>query len=118
MIAFFIYSFVFAVISYYLFDDLAPEYFANPAVSFYTIFQLFTVEGWYEIPAAAAENSSLLEAFWIKTYFVIMLLTGGIFGLSIINSIFVDAMVSDNNEDLERKIDRLEDKIDYLTKNT
>jgi voltage-gated sodium channel len=33
-----------------------------------------------------------------------------------VNSIFVDAMVSDNNDDLERKIDELEKKIDLLLK--
>lgn len=38
----------------------------------------------------------------------------GIFGLSLVNSIFVDAMVSDNNEDLENEIRTLHTKIDKL----
>jgi voltage-gated sodium channel len=40
--------------------------------------------------------------------------SGGILGLSIVNSIFVDAMVSDNNDELENKIDLLNKKIDKL----
>jgi voltage-gated sodium channel len=52
-----------------------------------------------------------------KIYFVLILLTGGIFGLSLVNSIFVDAMVSDNNDELENKIDSLEKKIDNLIDN-
>ena len=32
-----------------------------------------------------------------------ILITGGIFGLSLVNSIFVDAMVADNNDEIEKK---------------
>jgi len=44
-------------------------------------------------------------------YFIFVVLTGGIFGLSLVNSIFVDSMVSDNNDELEKKIDSLDSKI-------
>lgn len=40
------------------------------------------------------------------------------FGLSIVNSIFVDAMVSDNNDALELKVAELEKKIDLLLEKT
>lgn len=43
-----------------------------------------------------------------------ILITGGIFGLSLVNSIFVDAMVQDNNDELEKKVDLLNKKIDRL----
>jgi len=46
--------------------------------------------------------------------FIFILLTGGIFGLSLVNSIFVDAMVSDNNDELEKKIDDLNEKVSKL----
>ena len=36
--------------------------------------------------------------------------------MSFINSIFVDAMASDNNDEIERKIDELNRKIDELMK--
>jgi len=45
-----------------------------------------------------------------------MLIGGGIIGLSLINSIFVDTMVSDNNDDLKEQICSLEEKIDKLEK--
>ena len=45
------------------------------------------------------------------------MLTGGIFGLSLVNSIFVDSMVSDNNDELIEKVNNLDKKItDLLTK--
>lgn len=34
--------------------------------------------------------------------------------MSLLNSIFVDAMVSDNNDDVEHRLDILEQKIDKL----
>jgi voltage-gated sodium channel len=44
----------------------------------------------------------------------VVLFFGGIFGLSLVNSIFVDTMISDNNVPLEEKIEELEKKIDRL----
>ena len=51
----------------------------------------------------------------MRIYFVLILILGGIIGLSLVNSIFVDAMVSDNNDELEDKVKQLNDKIDLLT---
>ena len=48
--------------------------------------------------------------------FAIALLGGGIIGMSLINSIFVDAMVSDNNDDVKSQLSEMEAKIDELTK--
>ncbi len=72
------------------------------------------MEGWYEIPDEIAASSSATTAALTKIFFVAILLIGGIFGLSLVNSIFVDAMVSDNNDELEEKVARLEEKIDLL----
>ena len=41
---------------------------------------------------------------------------GGVIGLSLINSIFVDAMAEDNNDEVLEKLRRLEEKIDQLSK--
>lgn len=116
LLGFFVFLFVIAVLSCFMFKGIAPEYFENPVKSFYSIFQIFTVEGWFEIPALIADRSTDLVAFGAKLYFALLLLVGGIFGLSLVNSIFVDAMVSDNNDELELKIERLESKIDRLLK--
>lgn len=114
LLGFFVFIFVTAILSCFFFRNLAPEYFADPLVSLYSVFKVFTVEGWFEIPEAIADKSSEAIGALSKLYFVVILLTGGIFGLSIVNSIFVDAMVSDNNDELEKKVDSLERKIDQL----
>ncbi|MEZ4972649.1 MAG: ion transporter [Cyclobacteriaceae bacterium] len=111
---FMVYNFVISVLSCFIFRNVAHEYFSNPLISFYTIFKIFTVEGWYEIPDFIAQNSSETVGFLTRVYFIIIVITGGIFGLSLVNSIFVDAMVSDNNEALEQKVSALEEKIDRL----
>ncbi len=116
LFGFFVFNFIIAVLSCYLFKDNSPEYFGNPLKSMYTIFRVFTIEGWYEIPDKIALNSNLLDSFLIKSYFIIILIIGGILGLSLVNSIFVDSMVMDNNDDLERKIDELNEKIEILIK--
>ncbi|MEA2041099.1 MAG: ion transporter [Bacteroidota bacterium] len=115
ILGYFVYNFVIAIFSHSIFKDLSPEFFGDPATSFYSIFRIFTVEGWHEIPDKMTDGETGLRVFFIKVYFVFLLLTGGVFGLSLVNSIFVDSMVSDNNEDLERKIDILTEKIEKLS---
>ncbi|WP_143961349.1 ion transporter [Litoribacter populi] len=114
IIAFFIFNFTISIISCFLFRDISPEYFSNPLISFYSIFKVFTIEGWYEIPDEMTQDSSPLLAFLVRLYFIIILFVGGIFGLSLVNSIFVDAMVSENNVDLENEVRVLNAKIDRL----
>jgi voltage-gated sodium channel len=114
IIGFFIYNFVVSIITCFLYQNLAPDYFGDPIQSFYSIFKIFTVEGWYQIPDLVADKTNAVVAFLTKVYFIVILLTGGIFGLSLVNSIFVDAMVSDNNEDLEQKVDQLTAEISKL----
>lgn len=114
---FFIFIFIISIVSCFLYRNIAPEYFEDPFVSLYSVFKIFTVEGWFEVPEAIAKNTTDAIAALTKMYFVVILLTGGIFGLSIVNSIFVDAMVSDNNDDLEKKVNSLEKKIDKLIEN-
>lgn len=114
LIGFVIYIFIIGILSFYLFKSSSPEYFGNPLASLYSIFKVFTVEGWFEIPEQITKEYSSITAFFTYFYFIFILLTGGIFGLSLVNSIFVDAMISDNNDALEQKIDNLESKITEL----
>jgi len=114
IIGFFIYTFVVSIVTCFLYKNIAPSYFGDPIQSFYTIFRIFTVEGWYEIPDLVADKANLMIAFLTKAYFMLILLTGGIFGLSLVNSIFVDAMVSDNTDELEEKVDQLSAEISKL----
>lgn len=96
------------------FPDAAPEYFGSPIDSIYAIFRICTGEGWNEIPDTIAEGTSIITARWVRLYFSILLVICSIIGLSLVNSIFVDAMVSDNNDDLEKQVKELNTKIDQL----
>lgn len=114
LLGFFVLIFITAMISCTIFKDIAPEYFRNPVTSIYSIFQLFSIEGWYEIPDLIASRTNESFAFFTKFYFSALLMIGGILGLSLVNSIFVDAMVADNNDDLERKVKNLTSQIESL----
>ena len=116
-LSFFIYIFIIGILSYNLFQNTGSEYFKTPLISLYSTFKIFTVEGWFEIPEQITTNYSKLGSFFTYIYFIFVVSTGGIFGLSLVNSIFVDSMVSDNNNELEKKVDNLNTKIsEILTK--
>ena len=77
---------------------------------------MFTVEGWYEFADTIANNASSGWGFFARVYFSVLMFLGGVIGLSLINSIFVDAMAEDNNDEVMEKLRRLEEKIDQLSK--
>ena len=105
-----------------LFRDVDPEHFGNPVVSAYTVFQVFTVEGWYEIPKQLEERARSGDvvpdperfALLARLFFVAAVFIGGILGLSLANAVFVDEMMMDNTEELERKIDALTEEVRAL----
>ncbi len=105
---------VFSIITTFLFGDAAPQYFGNPAISVYSIFRLFTIEGWYDMPEAIAENNGTCMAVFARIYFSLLLFFGGIIGISLVNSIFVDAMAAGNNDEVLKKLTQLEKKIDRM----
>ncbi|MGM9831893.1 MAG: ion transporter [Paludibacteraceae bacterium] len=103
-----------ALLSCALFKEPAPEFFATPIDSIYSIFRICTGEGWNEIPDTIAEHSTIATARFVRLYFSVLLIICSIIGLSLVNSIFVDAMVSDNNDELEKQVKELNEKIDKL----
>lgn len=105
---------VFSIVTTFLFGSSAPQYFGNPALSVYSIFRLFTIEGWYDMPEAIAINSGSAMAVFARIYFSILLFLGGIIGMSLVNSIFVDAMAADNNDEVLEKLSKLEEKLDNI----
>ncbi len=105
--AFFVYLFVISFLSCLLFKHIEPDHFANPITSFYSCFRIITIEGWDVICETVAAHYSTFYSFLVKIYFMAMVLTGGLFGFSIVNAIFVDEMVADNNDALNNKIDIL-----------
>lgn len=116
-ITFLILILIFDLISCEMFGDVSPEYFGDPLASFYTTFRLCTVEGWYEIPDNVAQAlGGGVKGSLVKFYFSALLFIGGIIGLSFVNSIFVDSMAYDNNDETNQKIDALSKQIEELNK--
>jgi voltage-gated sodium channel len=108
-------NFMLAIVTCHFYADIAPEYFGNPLVSIYSIFQLFTLEGWNEIPAVIVSNTeSPLTIGMTRFYFAVVVLLGGIFGMSLANAVFIDEMTMDNNKKLEDKVDSLTEEIRAL----
>ena len=114
VLGFLIFMLITSILSSTLFGDIAPQYFGDPGQSLYSTFRLFTIEGWFDIPDAIAAQSSEGMAIFAKIYFSIFLFIGGIIGVSLINSFFVDAMAEDNNEDVLVKLEDMEKMIQAL----
>ena len=108
-------DFLLAIFTCHFYSHLAPEYFEDPLISAYSIFQMFTVEGWNEIPTTIASRLDNPFAIWMtRFYFVLVVLFGGIFGMSLANAVFVDEMTMDNTDVIEEKIDGLERQLSEL----
>lgn len=115
LIGFLVTILIISLMSTFMFREAAEEYFGNPLISFYTVFKIFTVEGWYEIPDTIAANSSMGMAIFARVFFSVILILGGVLGLSLVNSIFVDSMISGSNSEIDQRMDALNEKIDRLT---
>lgn len=114
VIAFVACTLIVSFLSFSFFRDLSPEHFGNPLLAFYNTFKVFTIEGWYEVPDMIAEESEPFEAFLVRAYFVVLLFGGGIFGLALINSIFVQNMLEDNYEQGDAGRQQIRDDIAEL----
>lgn len=110
ILSFIIYLFIVSNLSYIMFNKHS-EYFEDPIESLYTTFQIFTLEGWYEIPESMENSLNKTKYNLTRLYFVLVLLSGGIFGLSLINSIFVDSVLMDDNDRIMEKLKNIEEKI-------
>lgn len=98
--------FIYSMIGTFCFADILPEHFGDPLKSMYSVFSIFMIEGWNTIPDAALVNG-MENAGWLRTFFIFVLISGGVIGMSLANAIFIDEMVMDNNDELEAKIDAL-----------
>lgn len=109
------FNFILSILTTHLYGDIVPAHFGDPLRSIYTIFQLFTIEGWNEIPNDIVNKSNnVWDMHFVRFYFAAIVLFGGIFGMSLANAIFVDEMTIDNNEVVEKKLDKLEEQIKEL----
>ncbi len=95
-----------------LFKEYSPEYFGDPYVSYYSMFKVFTIEGWFEIPDQLAEQGlSAWDLFLVRCYFGFAVVIGGILGFSLANAVFVDEMTADNNDELESMVGALQEEL-------
>ncbi len=116
LIAYIIIIIISGLINCCLFKNIAPEHFSTPLDSIYTVFRIFTLEGWYEIPDAITLATMPFIGKIVRLYFCLLLCCGGIIGLSFVNSVFVDAMVEDNNDKVIEHLNRIEKKLEELEK--
>ncbi len=117
--AFTVYSTIVSLISVSLFKHYSPTYFNNAFDSFFTVFKVFSGDGFSDVVADIELNSGKGDGFiyFTKFYFVLIVFTGSILGLSLINSIFIDQMARTNDKkDSEEKedLDCLKAEIDEL----
>lgn len=112
----FIMIFIISIILSSLYSHIAPEYFGNPLESIYTVFRLFSIEGWYDIPNEIAANTSPMLGTLTKYFISFIVLIGGMFGMSFVNSVFVDEMAVDNNDEVLKEIRDLKDIINKFKK--
>lgn len=107
-LAIFLLNLLFAMGATFLFGELAPEYFGNPLKSWYSLFKVFTVEGWYEVPDVLYERSEAASwAVALRLYYVVAVLIGGLLGFALANAVFVDEMTADNTDHLESLVKEL-----------
>jgi voltage-gated sodium channel len=116
MVVFIIYSTITSLISVTLFKSSSPSFFSNAFDSFYTMFKIFSGDGYSDVVADIVSNSSVEFGYFTKLYFVMIVFTGSILGLSLINSVFIDQMSSFNEKD-EKQRNVLENKLDEILKN-
>ncbi len=121
MFSFFVYTTIISLVSLSLFKRYAPDYFANAFESFYTIFKIFSGDGFSDVVNAIKENASPLFTSFAKFYFVFIVFTGSILGLSLINSVFIDQMNSLAKEEKDSQeiklLKELKKEIETLKKN-
>lgn len=113
-IAFTVLMLIIAILMTAAFGRSTPELFGDPGHSLYTIFRLFTGDNWSDVPAEIAGSEAGLYTRFIRVGFALLFFAGGILGLSLINSIFVDAMASDNNDEVLERLNQIEKKIDQM----
>lgn len=113
-IAFVISLLVISILTTTLFGRICPEHFGNTGISLYSIFRLFTIEGWYDLPDKIAANSSATVGVLARIYFSVLLFAGGILGMSLINSIFVDAIMADNNDDVKEELEKMRQQLNSI----
>ena len=113
--------------------NIGRVYFKDPITSVVSLFQLFTYDGWHQIPDTIAtqfHDQFSEEGYWwidtaVRIGFCALVFAGGIVGVALLNSVFVDGMMlRDKSEadqvrrlnDLSKKIEEISTKLDDMEK--
>ena len=88
--------YVSAVLATKLFRGIAPEFFGSLGTSFFTLFQVMTVEGWPDIARGV-----MAQAPYAWIFFVTYLLVATFMVLNLFIAVVVNAMQSQVTEDLK-----------------
>jgi len=114
---FFLLVIILGLINCSLFGQQSPEYFGTPLQSIYSVFRLFTIEGWYEIPDSLSSSSQYPYAvsMGVKLYFCVLLIIGGVIGMSFLNSVFVDSMTENNNDDVKQQLEDIKQQLKVMS---
>lgn len=107
IVGIFILIFIISIMLSSIYSKIAPEYFGNPIESIYTVFRMFTIEGWYDIPNEIAKNTSPFVGVVSKILFCLIVLIGGMFGMSFVTSSFTDELAVDNNDNVMKELQEL-----------
>ncbi len=114
LMGFILVMFVFGLISYALFKDMSMQFFGTPLQSLHSMFQLFIIDGWLEITHSVSAGMEPMEKEVIYFYFIGLVALLGIVGMAFITSIFVDAMGEKENDDVQKKLNKISKKLDML----
>lgn len=98
-----------------LFGENADDpHFGTPWRAVYSMFRVFTIEGWYEIPDRIAMHSGTAWGAFARVYFSMAVFGGGILGLSLVNAVFVDQMTADNTDPITHRLDQMNERFASL----
>jgi voltage-gated sodium channel len=117
LFTFVVFTTVISLVSVGLFKQVAPDYFQNAFDSFYTIFKIFSGDGFSDVVSQIQANSNTATTVFAKLYFVLIVFSGSILGLSLINSVFINEMttiVDEVDENNDKSIDELKLQITQL----
>lgn len=110
ILAFFVFNFVVSLFTYHIFKDIAPEYFGNGFISFYSIVKTVTGEGFNVADEVAGQDTGVLNVL-IRFYFVAIILSGGIIGLSLVNTVFINEVTREANNEMEERLKQIQGEL-------
>jgi voltage-gated sodium channel len=110
--AFLVYNFVVSLISYYIFHGFSPQHYDNGFLSFYSTFKAFTGQAFEIADSMTFEDP--LTVFFVKFYFIMVVISGGIIGLSLINTIFINEVTGEHAKETQSEISEVQQEISHL----